>query len=68
MHVPRVRVEKPKDMVASSFKKCALTIDDNGDEDEEISCFKPKRPCAEGYKVLKGIRSWLQLTIHKIIS
>ena len=43
----------PKDMVASSFKKCALTIDDNGDEDEEISCFKPKRPCAEGYKVLK---------------
>ena len=43
----------PKEMFASSFKKCALTIDDNGGEDKQISCFKPGRPCAEGYKVLK---------------
>ena len=40
-------------MVAFSFKKCALTIDDNGEEDEQISCFKLGRPCADGYKVLK---------------
>ena len=26
-------------MVASSFKKCALTINDHGEEDEQISCF-----------------------------
>ena len=40
-------------MVESSFKKCALTIDDNGEDDEQISCFKPGKPCAERYKVLK---------------
>ena len=40
-------------MVESSFKKYALTIDGNGEGDEQISCFKPGKPCAEGYKVLK---------------
>ena len=40
-------------MVESSFKKCALKIDGNGEDDEKISCFKPGKPCAEGYKVLK---------------
>ena len=40
-------------MVASSFKKCALTIDNNGEKDEQTSCFKPGRPFAEGYKILK---------------
>ena len=40
-------------MVESSFKKCTLTIDNNGEDDEQISCFKPGKPCAEGYKVLK---------------
>ena len=42
-----------KEMIESSFKNCALTIADNGDEDDQISCFKPGTPCAEGYKVLK---------------
>ena len=46
----------PKEMVESSFKKCALTID-NGEDDEQISCFKPGKPCAEGYKVLKKQRT-----------
>ena len=40
-------------MVESSFKKCALTFDDNGKDDQQISCFKPGKPCAERYKVLK---------------
>ena len=39
-------------MVESSFKKCALTIN-NGEDDEQISCFKPGKPFVEGYKVLK---------------
>ena len=39
-----------KEMIESSFKDCALTIDDNGDEDNQTSCFKLS---AEGYKVLK---------------
>ena len=43
----------PKEMVESSFKKRALIIDDSGEDDEQISCFKPRKPCAEGYKVLK---------------
>ena len=30
----------PKEMAESSFKKCALTIDDNGKNDEQISCWK----------------------------
>ena len=42
-----------KEMIESSFKNCALTIDDNGDEDNQISCFKPGTSCAEGYKDLK---------------
>ena len=42
-----------KEMVESSFKKCALTIDDNSKDDEQINCFKPGKPCPEGYKVLK---------------
>ena len=47
------RKSLPKEMVASSFKKRVLPIDDNGEEVEHISCFKPGRSCAEGYKVLK---------------
>ena len=43
----------PKEMVAFSLKKCVLTIDDNGDKDDQISCFKLGRPCADGCKVLK---------------
>ena len=43
----------PKEMVESSFKKSTLTIDNNGEDDEQISCFEPGKPCAEGYKVLK---------------
>ena len=43
----------PKGMIESSFKKCALTIDGNGEDDEQISCFEPGKPCAEGYKVPK---------------
>ena len=35
------------------MKKYTLTIDDNGEEDEQISCFKPGKLSAEGYKVLK---------------
>ena len=40
-------------MVESSFKKFALTTDDSDEDDEQISCFKPGKPFAEGYKVLK---------------
>lgn len=43
----------PKEMIESSFKKCASTINDNGEENDQISCFKPGKPCAEGSKVLK---------------
>ena len=42
-----------KKIVASSFKKCALRMDDNGEKDGQISCFKPGRPCGEGYEILK---------------
>ena len=37
----------------SSIKIYALTVGSNGEEEEEISCFKPWRPCADGYNVLK---------------
>ena len=36
----------PKEMVC-------LTIEINGEEDEQFRYFKPGRPCAEGYIVLK---------------
>ena len=32
--------------------KCALTTNENCNEDEEISCCKPERPLLEGYRVL----------------
>ena len=28
-------------------------MDDNGEKDGQISCFKPGRPCGEGYEILK---------------
>ena len=43
----------PKELVTSLLKKYTLTIDDNGEEDEQISCFKPGKLSTEGYKVLK---------------
>lgn len=45
--------EISKEMIIQSFKGCALTIDVNGNEDHEISCFKPGKPCADGSKVLE---------------
>ena len=40
-------------MSPHSRSKCALTIDNSGEKDEQTSCFKPGRPFAEGYKILK---------------
>ena len=37
-----------KEMIESSFKKCALIIDDNGDEDNQIRCFKTRNPLCLG--------------------
>ena len=43
----------PKELIESSFNNCAVPIDDNGDEDNQISCFKTRTSCVEGYKILK---------------
>ena len=47
------RKSLPNKIVASSFKKCALRMDGNGEKDGQISCFKPGRPYADGYEILK---------------
>ena len=44
--------ELQSEMVAQSFKSCALTVTVDGSEDDEISCFKPDKPCSDGRKRL----------------
>ena len=33
--------------------KVVLTVNVDGSEDQEISCFKPDKPCANGRKILE---------------
>ena len=47
-------------MVGASLTKYDSTINGNGEEDEQISCFKPGRPCVEEYEVLKEQNDDLQ--------
>lgn len=49
-------------MVGASLTKYDSTINGNGEEDEQISCFKPGRPCVEEYEVLKEQNDDLQRT------
>ena len=45
--------EISKEMITQPFKGCALTIGVNGNDDHEISCFKPGKFCADGLKLLE---------------
>ena len=40
-------------MIIQSFKGCALTIDVNGNDDHENSCFKTGKPGTDGLKMLE---------------
>ena len=42
----------PADVVKNSFASCAITISNDGSEDEKIHCFKSGQPCEEGSTVL----------------
>ena len=47
------RKEISKEMIIQSFKGFALTTEVNGNDDYEISCFKPGKPCADDLKLLE---------------
>ena len=42
-----------KEIIIKSFLCCALSIEDNGSEDNEIACFKPGKPLSSGLERLK---------------
>ena len=39
-------------LIAKSFRLCALALPHDGQEDDQISCFKPGRPCEAGREIL----------------
>lgn len=43
----------PTELIKKSFKACALTINIDGSEDDEIMCFKKGQPCHEARDLLK---------------
>ena len=42
----------PLDLITKSCRSCALTLPNDGQEDNQISCFKPGRPCEAIREVL----------------
>ena len=43
-----------KEIIIKSFRCCALSIQDDGSEDNEIACFKPGKPLSSGLERLKA--------------
>ena len=43
-----------KGIIFKSFRCCALSIQDDGSEDNEIACFKPGKPLNSGLEHLKA--------------
>ena len=43
---------KPVELIRKSFRLCALTLPNDGQEDDQISCFKPGRPCKASCEIL----------------
>ena len=42
-----------KEIIIKSFRCCALSIQDDGSEDNEIACFKPGKSLSSGLERLK---------------
>ena len=40
------------ELIAKSLRPCALTLRNDEQEDNLISCFKPRRPCEAGHEIL----------------
>ena len=40
------------ELIAKLFRSCALTLPNDGQEDDQISCFKPGRPSEAGREIL----------------
>ena len=43
-----------KEVIINSFRCCALSIQDDGSEDNEIARFKPGKPLSSGLECLKA--------------
>ena len=43
-----------KEIIIKSIRCCALSIQDDGSEDNEIACFKPGKPLSSGFEHLKA--------------
>ena len=44
-----------KEIIIKLFRCCALSIQDGGSEDNEIACFKPRKPLSSGLERLKDV-------------
>ena len=42
-----------KEIIIKSFRRCALSMQDDGSEDKEAVCFKPGKPLSSGLERLK---------------
>ena len=42
----------PVELITKSFRSCALTRPNDEQGDNQISCFKPGRPCKGDWKIL----------------
>ena len=42
----------PVELISKSCRSCASTLPNDGQEDDQISCFKPGRPCEASREVL----------------
>ena len=43
-----------KEIIVKSFRCCDQSIQDDGSEDNEIACFKPRKPLGSGVERLKA--------------
>ena len=40
------------ELIAKSLRPCAFTLRNDEQEDNQILCFKPRRPCEAGHEIL----------------
>ena len=56
----------PVELNAKLFRSCTLTLPNDGQEDDQISCFKLGRPCEAGREILNQQMKLLTIVTRQI--
>ena len=56
----------PVELNAKLFRSCTLTLPNDGQEDDQISCFKPGRTCEAGREILNQQMKLLTIVTRQI--